>query len=60
MSINVTMKTFGLLAALLSSWAVAVYAGEVPLDGRLCFGKPMIQATYVVHWVCLGFFFLCV
>jgi len=30
MSINETMKTLGLLAALLSSWAVAVYAGEVP------------------------------
>ena len=59
-SINETMKTLGLLAALLSSWAVAIYAGEAPLDGGLCFGRPMVQAAYVVYWVCLGFFFLCV
>lgn len=60
MSINETMKTVGLLAALLSSWAVSVYSGEVPLDGGLCFGRPMAQAVYVVHWMSLEFFFLCV
>eukprot|EP00956_Cyclotella_meneghiniana_P029664 scaffold72590_cov68-Cyclotella_meneghiniana.AAC.1 len=31
-SINENMKTLGLLGALLSSWAVSIYAGEVPLD----------------------------
>ena len=59
-SISETMKTVGLLAALLSSWAVGVYSGEVPLDEGLCFGRVMIQATYVMHWICLAFFFLCV
>lgn len=54
------LKTLGLIAALLSSWAVTVYGGEVPLDDGLCFGRTMVQATYVVFWVSLGFFFLCV
>lgn len=30
------------------------------MEGGLCFGPKMVQATYVVHWICLGFFFLCV
>ena len=38
-SINENMKTLGLLGALLSSWAVSIYAGEVLLDEGLCYGK---------------------
>ena len=59
-SIHDNMKTLGLLGALLSSWAVAIYAGEVPLDEGLCYGRVILKATYVVQWVGLGFFFLCV
>ena len=59
-SINENMKTLGLLGALLSSWAVAIYAGEVPLDEGLCYGRAMLKATYVVQWIGLGFFFICV
>ena len=29
-------KTLGLMAALLSSWAATVYAGEAPMDEGLC------------------------
>ncbi len=54
------IKTLGLIAALLSSWAVTVYGGERPFDDGLCFGPAMVQASYVVFWVSLGFFFLCV
>eukprot|EP00956_Cyclotella_meneghiniana_P040030 scaffold185115_cov50-Cyclotella_meneghiniana.AAC.1 len=49
--INENMKTLGLLGALLSSWAVSIYAGEVPLDEGLCYGRVMLKATYVVQWV---------
>lgn len=54
------LKTLGLIGALLSSWAVTVYGGERPFDDGLCFGRGMVQASYVVFWVSLGFFFLCV
>ena len=51
-------KTVALIAALLSSWAVTVYGGERPTG--LCFGESMIHASYVVFWISLGFFFVCV
>lgn len=53
-------KTVALIAALLSSWAVTVYGGERPFDDGLCFGQSMVQASYVVFWISLGFFFVCV
>ena len=30
------------------------------MDRGLCFGPKMVQATYVVQWLCLAWFFLCV
>mmetsp|Transcript_32741 Transcript_32741/g.49341 ORF Transcript_32741/g.49341 Transcript_32741/m.49341 type:complete len:316 (+) Transcript_32741:77-1024(+) len=53
------VKTLALIAALLSSWAVTVYAGEMPMNEGLCYGAPMIQASYVVFWFSLGCFFVC-
>ena len=43
----------------MSSWAVTVYGGEErPFDDGLCFGREMVQASYVAFWISLGFFFL--
>ena len=53
-------QTTALIAALLSTWAVTVYGGERPVDDGLCFGETMVSATYVVFWISLGFFFVCV
>eukprot|EP00956_Cyclotella_meneghiniana_P033623 scaffold97650_cov58-Cyclotella_meneghiniana.AAC.1 len=56
------MKTLGLLGALLSSWAVSIYADEVPLDEmKAC---ATVVLCLKLHTLCngvgLGFFFLCV
>ena len=54
------LKTLALIAALLSSWAATVYAGEMPMDEGLCLGPAMVRATYVIFWISLGWFFLCI
>ena len=54
------LKTLALIAALLSSWAATVYAGELPMDEGLCLGPSMVRATYVIFWISLGWFFLCI
>ena len=54
------LKTLALIAALLSSWAATVYAGELPMDEGLCLGPAMVRATYVIFWISLGWFFLCI
>lgn len=51
-------KTLGLMAALLSSWAAAVYSGDAPLDEGLCYGRNMLKVSYAVFGVSLGFFFI--
>ena len=53
-------KTLGLMAALLSSWAATVYAGEAPMDEGLCYGRFMLKVSYVIFMLSLGFFFVCV
>ena len=53
-------KTLGLMAALLSSWAATVYAGEAPMDEGLCYGRFMLKVSYVIFMSSLGFFFVCV
>ena len=54
------LKTLALIAALLSSWAATVYAGELPMDKGLCLGPSMVRAAYVIFWISLGWFFLCI
>ena len=54
------LKTLALIAALLSSWAATVYAGEIPMDDGLCLGPAMVRASYVIFWISLGWFFLCI
>lgn len=54
------LKTLALIAALLSSWAATVYAGELPMDEGLCLGPSMVRAAYVIFWISLGWFFLCI
>ena len=54
------LKTLALIAALLSSWAATVYAGEQPMDEGLCLGSAMVRASYVIFWISLGWFFLCI
>jgi hypothetical protein len=52
-------KTLGLMAALLSSWAAAVYSGDAPLDEGLCYGMTMLKISYAIFGMSLGFFFIC-
>ena len=59
-AISASLKTVGLIAALLSSWGSTVYAGEQHPNGGLCYGSSMVKASLCMFWISLGWFFLCV
>ena len=54
------LTNLGLIAALLSSWGVSVYAEGTHDDGGRCLGEVGIKSAVALFWFSLGFFFLCV